>query len=63
MFRIWIEIMLTIALANYVIKLLKSIFLYASVLVVGLYQIYWNVITELVSITLVSIRSVALDLC
>ena len=51
-----------IALANYVIKLLKSIYLYFSVLVVGLYQTHWNEITELVSFTLVSIMSFALEL-
>ena len=48
--------------ANYVIKPLKSIYLYPSVLVVGLYQTYQNYITELVSIALVSITSVKLDL-
>ena len=51
-----------IALANYVIKLLKSIYLYFSVLVVGPYQTHWNEITELVSFTLVSIMSFALEL-
>ena len=51
-----------IASANYVIKPLKSIYLYPSVLVVGLYQNYRNDITELVSITLVSITLVKLDL-
>ena len=51
-----------IASANYVIKPLKSIYLYPSVLVVGLYQTYRNDITELVSIALVSITSVKLDL-
>ena len=49
-----------IALANYMIKPLKSIYLYPSVLMVGLYETHWNEITE-VSITLVSIMSVALD--
>ena len=48
--------------ANYVIKPLKSIYLYPSVLVVGLYQNYRNYITELVSIALVSITLVKLDL-
>ena len=52
-----------IASANYVIKPLKSIYLYPSVLVVGLYQTYRNDITELVSIALVSITLVKLDLC
>ena len=52
----------SIALANYVIKPLKSIYLYPSVLVVGLYQTYRNDITELVSIALVSITSVKLHL-
>ena len=47
--------------ANYVIKPLKSIYLYPSVLVVALYQTYRNDITELVSIALVSIISVKLD--
>ena len=51
-----------IALANYVIKSLKSIYLYLSVLVVGLYQTYRNDITELVGIALVSITLVKLDL-
>ena len=51
-----------IASANYVIKPLKSIYLYPTVLVVGLYQTYRNDITELVIIALVSITSVALDL-
>ena len=46
-----------IALANYVIKQLKSI--YPIVLVVGLYQSHWNEIPKLESITLVSIRSVS----
>ena len=35
---------------------------YPSVLVVGFYQTHWNEITELASIALVSITSVALDL-
>ena len=48
-----------IALANYVIKQLKSIYLYPSVLMVGVYQTHWNQITKLVSITLVSITSVS----
>ena len=51
-----------IASANYVIKPLKSIYLYPSVLVIGLYQTYRNGITELVSIALVSITLVKLDL-
>ena len=51
-----------ITLANYVIKLLKSIYLYPILLVVGLYQTHWNDFTELVSNTLVSITSVPLDL-
>ena len=51
-----------IASANYVIKPLKSIYLYPSVLVVSPYQTYRNDITELVSIALVSITSVKLDL-
>ena len=50
-----------IALAIYVPKPLKSIYLYPSVLVVGFYQTHWNEITELVSIALVIITSVALD--
>ena len=50
-----------IALGNYMIKPLKSIYLYPSVLMVGLYETHWSEITE-VSITLVSITSVALDL-
>ena len=50
------------ASANYVIKPLKSIYLYPSVLVVGLYQTYRSDIAELVSIALVSITSVKLDL-
>ena len=49
-----------IASANYVIKPLKSIYLYPSVLVVGLYQTYRNDITEVVSIALVSITLVKL---
>ena len=52
----------SVASAYYVRKLLKSICLYPSVLVVGLYQTYQNDITELVSIALVSITSVKLDL-
>ena len=51
-----------IASANYVIIPLKSIYLYPSVLVVRLYQTYRNDITELVSVALVSIKSVKLDL-
>ena len=51
-----------IASANYVIKSLKSIYLYLSVLVVGLYQTYQNDITESVSIALVNITLVKLDL-
>ena len=51
-----------IASANYVIKPLKSIYLYPSVLVVGLYQSYRNDITELASMALVSITLVKLDL-
>ena len=49
------------ALGNYMIKPLKSIYLYPSVLVVGFYETHWNEITD-VSITLVSLTSVALDL-
>ena len=48
-----------ITLANYVIKQLKSIYLYPIVLVVSLYQTHWNEITKLESITLVSITSVS----
>ena len=48
----------SIALANYVTKQLKSIYLYPNVLVIGFYQTLLNEITELVSIT-----SLALDLC
>ena len=51
-----------IASANYVIKSLKSIYLYLSVLVVGLYQTYQNDITESVSIAFVNITLVKLDL-
>ena len=51
-----------IASANYEIKPLKSIYLYPSVLVVGIYQTYRNDITELVNIALVSIALVQLDL-
>ena len=51
-----------IASENYVTKPLKSIYLYPSVLMVGLYQTCRNDITELVSIALVSITSVKLDL-
>ena len=51
-----------IASANYVIKPLKSIYPYPSVLVVGLYQTYRNDITGLVSIALVNITLVKLDL-
>ena len=51
-----------IASANYVIKPLESIYLYPSVVVVGLYKTYRNDITELVSIALVSITLVKLDL-
>ena len=51
-----------IASANYLMKPLKSIYLYPSVLVVGLYQTYQNDITELVSIALVSIILGTLDL-
>ena len=47
------------ALANYVMEQLKSIYLYPNVLVVGLYQTHWNKITELESITFVSITSVS----
>ena len=47
-----------IVLANYTIQQFKSIYLYPSVLVVGLYQTHWNEITKLVSIT-----SVGSDLC
>ena len=50
-----------IGLANYVMKPLKSTSLYPTMLVTGPYQTHWNEITELVSITLVSIRSFALD--
>ena len=50
-----------IALANYVKKLLKSTYLYPSVLVVSLYQTHWKEVIELTSITLVSITSVLLD--
>ena len=42
-------------------KPLKSTSLYPTMLVTGPYQTHWNEITELVSITLVSIRSFALD--
>ena len=42
-------------------KPLKSTYLYPSVLVVAFYQNHWNEFTELVSITLVSITSIALD--
>ena len=38
-----------IALANYLMNPLKSTYLKPIVLVVGLYQIHWNEITELVS--------------
>ena len=41
-----------IASANYVIKPLKSIYLYPTVPVVSLYQIYRNDITELVALDL-----------
>ena len=51
-----------IASENYVMKPLRAIYLYRSVLVVGLYQTYRNDITELVSIALVSITSVKLYL-
>ena len=47
-----------IVLANYTIQQFKSIYLYPSVLVVGLYQTHWNETTKLVSIT-----SVGSDLC
>ena len=50
-----------IALDKYVIKSLKYFYLYLCGLVVGLYQTHWNEITELVSISLVSIASVTLD--
>ena len=53
---------INIVSGNYVIKPLKSIYLWPSVLVVGLYQTYRNDITELVSIAFVSITSVKLDL-
>ena len=48
-----------IALANYLIKQLESIYLYPSMLVVGLYQTHWKKIKKLESITLVSITSVS----
>ena len=44
-----------IASANYVMKPLKSAYLYPSLLRVGFCQTYRNEITELVSIALVSI--------
>ena len=47
-----------IALANYVIKQFKSIYLYPSVLVVDICQAR-NEFTELVSMTLVSITSIS----
>ena len=50
------------ALANYVMIPLKSTYLYPSMLVVDLYQVDWSEIAESISITLVSILSVALDL-
>ena len=53
---------INIASANDVIKRLKSICLYPSVLMVGLYQTHWNEITKLVSITFGSMTSVGLDL-
>ena len=46
---------INIALANYMIKKLKSIYLYPSMHLVRLYQTHWNEITKLVSITLTGI--------
>ena len=40
-------------LANYVIKQLKSTYLFPSMRVAGLNQTQWNEITELVGITIV----------
>ena len=53
---------LNIALANYVMKPLKSTYLYLSLLVIDLYQTHWNEIPESVTISIVSVASVSLDL-